>query len=127
MLAVVESYDGKRAVKSRTKSAKRQPVRRAKAARSAWTETSPHLVDAERLAARFIEQLEAGDHAFRELRGSFAEWCDAGDLAPVSDMALAKWLKDAGLEKFRAGAKKITIYRKAAARYAARNPARYVA
>lgn len=121
MLAIVERQDGQRAVK------RRRPQRHAKAARPAWSQTSPHLVDAERLAVHFIGQLAAGDHVFGELRASFAEWCEAGDIAPVSDMALTKWLNGAGLEKFRAGARKITFYRKPAARYAAHKAARCAA
>jgi hypothetical protein len=80
---------------------------------------APGLVDAERLFRRFEQQLADGEHPFSVLRQGFAEWCEAGDLAPPSDIALASWLRSAGLHSYRTGRAKITIYAKRAARLAA--------
>jgi hypothetical protein len=80
---------------------------------------APHLVDAERLFRRFEQLLPAGDHPFSQLRQDFGEWCDAGDIAPPSHIALAAWLRQAGLVSYRSGRAKVTVYSKSAARLAA--------
>lgn len=61
---------------------------------------------------RFVKSLADGDHEFAVLRESFTHWLAAVDVAPVSDVMLAKWLKGAGLVKRRVGREKVTVYRK---------------
>jgi len=94
--------------------------RRAKPAAAApRRETAPHLPDAERLFRRFEQLLPEGEHAFSQLRQDFAEWCDAGDIAPPSHVKLAAWLRQSGLVSYRSGRAKVTYYAKRAARLAA--------
>jgi hypothetical protein len=81
--------------------------------------TPSHLVSAERLFRRFEQLLAEGEHRFSELRQGFAEWCNVGDVQPVSDVTLAAWLRQAGLSSYRSGRAKITMYGKRAARLAA--------
>ena len=102
------------------KPAKKAAPRRVKAAPAARPPlAAPHLVDAERLFRRFEQLLPDGEHQFSELRQDFSEWCDAGDIAPPSDIALAAWLRQAGLSSYRSGRAKVTFYAKRAARLAA--------
>ena len=100
--------------------AKKTATRRAKTAPAARARpAAPHLVDAERLFRRFEQLLGEGDYQFSKLHHDFAEWCDAGDVAPVSVITLAAWLRQAGLSSYRSGRAKVTYYAKRAARLAA--------
>lgn len=99
---------------------RRGAPRQAPKTRPCWRETAPHLAEAEQIARRWIAQLVTGEHIFAMLRSDFEEWREAGGVAAVSDVALAGWLREAGLTKYRAGARKITIYSKPAARNTAR-------
>lgn len=60
-----------------------------------------------------------GEHPFSELRQDFGEWCEVGDMEPVSDVTLAAWLRRAGLSSYHSGRAKVTYYAKRAARLAA--------
>jgi hypothetical protein len=100
--------------------AKKAPSRRAvKPAAPQARPAAARLPDAERLFRRFEQLLPDGEHAFSQLRQEFDEWCEAGDIAPPSHITLAAWLKSAGLQSYRSGRAKITIYAKRAARLAA--------
>jgi hypothetical protein len=110
----------RRRIAARKPAAKKAAPRRAKAAPLPPARPTPsHLVRAERLFRRYEHLLAEGEHPFSELRQGFAEWCDAGDVAPVSDVTLAAWLRQAGLSSYRSGRAKITMYAKRAARLAA--------
>jgi hypothetical protein len=116
----VGTPEPRRRTAPRKPAAKKTPTRRASPAPAARTQKSaPHLVDAERLFRRFEQLLPAGDHPFSKLRQDFDEWCDAGDIAPPSHIALASWLRQAGLVSYRSGRAKVTVYSKSAARLAA--------
>ncbi len=78
--------------------------------------TPPHLAAAEAVFARWARTILVGEAPFGELRAEFSAWCEAADVAPVSDTMLARWLVQAGLEKRRVGRAKITVYVKYAAR-----------
>ena len=67
-------------------------------------------VQAGRLFARYVQLLAPGDHTFAALRAEFGEWCEAGDLEPVSDMYLVAWLRDEGFYRRRIGKAKTTVY-----------------
>jgi hypothetical protein len=100
--------------------AKKAPSRRA--VKQTATQARPaavRLPDAERLLRRFVQLLPDGEHAFSQLRQDFAEWCDAGDIAPPSHIKLAAWLTQSGLVSYRSGRAKVTYYAKRAARLAA--------
>jgi hypothetical protein len=102
------------------KPAKKAAPRRVRATPAASPpRATPHLVDAEGLFRRFEQLLGEGDYPFSELRQEFAEWCDVGDVAPVSDVTLASWLRQAGLSSYRSGRARVTYYAKRAARLAA--------
>jgi|EndMetStandDraft_8_1072994.scaffolds.fasta_scaffold658774_1 hypothetical protein len=109
----------RRAAAPRKGAAKKPAPRPAPKAAAPRMNAAPGLVDAERLFRRFEQQLADGEHPFSVLRQGFSEWCEAGDLAPPSDIALAAWLRSAGLHSYRTGRAKITIYAKRAARLAA--------
>lgn len=108
----------RRAAAPKKPAAKKSAARRVtpKACRPSAANTSqsaPHLVDGERLFRRFEQLLPNGEHEFSQLRQDFAEWCDAGDIAPPSHIVLAAWLRQAGLVSYRSGRAKITMYSKA--------------
>ena len=110
----------RRRMAARKPAAKKATPRRAKAAPAARPPAAaPHLVEAERLFRRFEQLLPEGEHAFSQLRQDFAEWCDAGDIAPPSHITFAAWLRQAGLSSYRSGRAKVTCYAKHAARLAA--------
>jgi hypothetical protein len=110
----------RRRTAQRKPAAKKTAPSRVKAAPVARLQKpAPHLVDAERLFRRFEKLLGDGDYAFSELRQDFAEWCDAGDVDPVSDVTLAAWLRQSGLSSYRSGRAKVTYYAKRPARLAA--------
>lgn len=112
--------DPRRRTPPRKPAAKKAAPRRARAAPAARVpQTTPHLVDAERLLRRFVQLLPDGEHAFSQLRQDFAEWCDAGDIAPPSHIKLAAWLTQCGLVSYRSGRAKVTYYAKRAALLAA--------
>ena len=108
------------------RTAARKPAAKKAALRPAQKPAAPqprqpaaHLAGAERLFRRFEQQLTEGEHPFSQLRQDFAEWCEVGGVAPVSDVTLAAWLGQAGLSSYRSGRAKVTCYAKRAARLAA--------
>jgi hypothetical protein len=110
----------RRRTQTRKPAAKKASTRRDKRAPAApVTRNAPQLPDAERLLRRFVQLLPEGEHAFSQLRQDFAEWCDAGDIAPPSHIKLAAWLTQSGLVSYRSGRAKVTYYAKRAARLAA--------
>ena len=49
---------------------------------------SPYPVEAAQLARRWTTQLTGELHKFSDLRAQFDEWCEAANIAPVSDAML---------------------------------------
>jgi hypothetical protein len=120
MSLAMEAPEPRRRPARKKPAAKKPTSRRAKAAPAAGAQKAAlHLVDAERLFRRFEYLLPEGEHAFSQLRQDFAEWCEAGDIPPPSDIQLAAWLRQAGLSSYRAGRAKVTFYAKCAAQLAA--------
>lgn len=110
----------RRRTAARKSAPKQAAPRRVKPAPAACSrQIAPHLPDAERLLRRFVQLLPDGEHAFSRLRQDFAEWCDAGDIAPPSHIKLAAWLQQSGMVSYRSGRAKVTYYAKRAARLAA--------
>ena len=82
--------------------------------------TPPHLAAAEAVCLRWVRTIPAGDRPFGELRTEFSAWCEAADVAPVSDVMLARWLVQHGLQKRRVGQVKTTVYTRYSPQGAAR-------